>query len=639
MGGYNPTVALGINPAMQQQNTINPLEIANSLVNIQKGQNEIQIQRNTIAARNGLSDLIASTPPDQLAARLAASPFSAWFPDLAETYTRMDQMRAQTRLAGAETERAQAQTSQIGQQIGDTALEHAGQLMPTLMVSPPDQWNDKIAAAREQVMATTPDAQKASVGQGFDSMVRGLMVGVDPTDPNAPNILNRNVIGTSGRFGLKPDDFSVQSGGTMHMGPDGRMYFQKFGSTTMTPMAPSGGLGTITPFVPVGPGGISTTPGAGGGVMGTTAPPPLGSGPGSLGQQPAPQPAPQVAPQPQQPAAQPAPAPAPAPQPAPQPQQPAAPPPAVQPQPTVQQPATARPAVGPPNASGPGVSAPVTANGITYAMSDGKPLYTGSLAGRAKTPPANINPTTNTASYDTGVQAQITAANEHFANVDQPRFDQLSQTLAQTEQIRSATRNLSAVGGLATPGAHMDQRMALVNGYNTLRTILGDQSETPELSAEASFVELHKQISNLASSTVMQNFPGGREAVAYLNNAMRSVPGVNNTAMSIQLLNRTIEATAQRQADEYRYIQDWSAGNHGNIIDARAAFAAEHPVNEMMDKVLSEFGLGPRGWTGATGAETRQNIVNAYKNHLVSWDQASDALNGKPMRGMTEGQQ
>lgn len=633
MGGYNPTVALGINPAMQQQSTINPLEIANSLVNIQKGQNEIQVQRNTIAARNGLSDLIASTPPEQLAARLAASPFSAWYPELAELYTHIDQMRAQTGLAVAETGRTQAQTSQIGQEIGDTALSHAGQLMPTLMVTPPDQWNDKIASAREQVMATTPDAQKASVGAGFDSMVRGLMVGVDPTDPNAPNILNRNVIGTAGRFGLKPDDFNVQSGGTMHMGPDGRMYFQQFGSTTMTPMAPSGGLGTITPFVPVGPGGISTTPGGGGGVMGTTAPPPMGSGPGSLGQQPAPQPAPQVAPQPQQPTTQPAPAPTPAPQ------QPAAPPPVVQPQPTVQQPAAARPAAAPPNASGPGVAAPVTVNGVTYATSDGKPLYTGSLVGRAKTPPSNINPTYNTAEYDKGTQHAIDVAQEHFSSVDQPRFDQLSQTLAQTEQIRAATRNLSAVGGLATPGVHMDQRMALVNGYNTLRTILGDQSETPELSAEASFVELHKQIANLAGSSAMANYSGGREAVAYLNNALRTVPGVNNTAMSIQLLNRTIEAVAQRQGDEFRYIQDWSAGNHSNIIDARAAFAAEHPVNEMMDKVLSEFGLGPKGWAGATGADTRNNIVNAYKNHLVSWDQASDALNNKPMRGMTEGQQ
>lgn len=695
----NPNVALSINPGLLGggQSQINPLDLARTAIQIQEGQNQITMQRNQIAAKNGMADLIASTPPDQVASRLAASPYFPWAPDVAETRTRMDLQQQQTRTSAADQGRIEAQTGQINLQTTQTALQSAGQMATQLMLAPPSEWNERIANIRQTAeagLASATPAQRAASLDAIDSLYRGLTAGIDPNDPNASAIMRDHVLAFSTRFDMKPDQIALMSshGGTFQ-DVDGVPTYRPFGTQTDYPMLPSGAPGSWTPLSPAITGtGVGNTSG-GTGVMGTTPPPPMGAGPGGLGG------APQGAPPAGAPPAAAPPAAAPAPAPAPQtegapvpsgppgsgqepggpaqtmrypfpsvvpqggaPQAPQAPQAAQAPQPAQSaQPAQAPQApqaampVGtaanntvregiPATAAGPGATAPYTSpQGVQYGMSDGKPLYTGSLAGMAPQQLLPPHPITGKQDWRTPQEAQqVQEANARFNGQDTDAYNSSSLILARTQQNRDAYNQLRMAGGLMTSGPGSVWRADLVRSASTLNQIVNPGAKPWMPEADMAFTELNKNAVQLGFNGVTQAFGhAGHEAQSIIQASIGAVPGVENTFWSGQLLNRTYEVLAQRQQDEYRFGIDYARQNGNNFSGYQQAYDKLHPIGETINGMLKEFGLGPNGFTGATAAETRENVRTAVRASIISPEQGLDIINGKPARdisGQTAGQ-
>lgn len=695
----NPNAALAINPGLLGggQSQINPLDLARTAVQIQEGQNQITMQRNQIAAKNGMADLIASTPPDQVAARLAASPFFPWAPDVAETRTRMDLQQQQTKTSAAEQGRIEAQTGQINLQTSQTALQSGGQMMTQLMLSPPSEWGDRYQAIRQTVessLGTATPQQRATSMAALDSMYNGLTAGINPTDPAASATMNDRILGLATRFDMKPDQIALMSshGGTFQ-DVNGAPTYRPFGTLTDYPMLPKDGAGTWTPMSPSSAG----TGGGGGGVMGTTGAPPLGSGPGGLGGAPAgapPATAPATAPAPAAPAVAPAPAIAPgisptgAPVPsgppesgqepggpaqtmqhpfpsvapagaapaAAQPAQPAQPAPAPQPAQPAQPAAAAAPAVIgtaannivregiPATSAGPGATAPYTSpQGVQYGMSDGKPLYTSSLAGMAPQHLLPPNPVTGKQDWRTPQEAQqVQEANSRFNGQDTDAYNSSSLILARTQQNRDAYNQLRMAGGLMTSGPGSVWRADLVRSASTLNQIVNPGAKPWMPEADMAFTELNKNAVQLGFNGVTQAFGrAGHEAQSIIQASIGAVPGVENTFWSGQLLNRTYEVLAQRQQDEYRFGIDYAKQNDNNFSGYQQAYDKLHPIGDTINGMLKEFGLGPNGFTGATGAETRENVRTAVRASIISPEQGLDIIQGKPARdisGQTGGQ-
>jgi hypothetical protein len=105
-----------------------------------------------------------------------------------------------------------------------------------------------------------------------------------------------------------------------------------------------------------------------------------------------------------------------------------------------------------------------------------------------------------------------------------------------------------------------------------------------------------------------------------IERSMTAVPGIDNTFLGGQLVNRVIEGLAQRQIDEYNYIRDYGAANHGNMLGAEADFAATHPIRGLEDRILSEFGLGESGFVSPAA------VMQAHTRGYLTDQQAQDQL-------------
>jgi hypothetical protein len=609
--GVDPRIPMEAGRGMfgAQAQQVDPFAPVRDFSEAMRSLGALQIQNQQIAARHGLSDIINSSPDMTTAAqRLAASGYSAWVPEIAEAYTRMGE-------TAARTAQAYAATGRTYQEIGESAMQTIGKAAMALPGTDPNTWNRQMEAARRIALANTPIERRAIVNGMIDDFWEGVYGG---TDGN-PELVKKNILGLTARFGVHPDDLAPQLGGPITW-EEGRPFLRPYGQPP----------GTITRAQIADPYGLQP-PGAGPPVAGPEQAPqaglppvertPLAAPPG------APPTVPPTGPLGTSPAAPPPPgsyvAPA-----GPPTLTPPTGPPALPPQTPLPGGAVAAP-LPPPTAPTPAVPvAPAppappthdttTRQAIPNATSDGRPLWTGTLTGKAIPGPVSFKQTTGEATYDPGVQRQIDARGEEFAKDDRSRFDSAQLVLGQAQQIREALNQLQRHGGWLAPGPGLQYRANLLKEINSLRQVVN----LPPIAASdiAEFENFQKQSTTLGFTNLTQFFGRGREAMQTIERSMTAVPGIDNTFLGGQLVNRVIEGLAQRQIDEYNYIRDYGAANHGNMLGAEADFAATHPIRGLEDRILSEFGLGESGFVSPAA------VMQAHTRGYLTDQQAQDQL-------------
>ena len=306
-----------------------------------------------------------------------------------------------------------------------------------------------------------------------------------------------------------------------------------------------------------------------------------------------------------------------------------APPPAAAP-PAGGGPAAPAAAAAPTRASGPGVSQyQQTPQGVPIAISDGKPLYApGSLRGGSPAPPAH---TSMGAPLWQQYQKQVDDAGKKFDEVS-AQEDASQKLLAQATQVRDAFNTLRQGGGLTAPGTGLPARVDAIRSWNQMMDLMGrPESKVRE---EAAYTELQKVQTQMGFTALRQFFGVSREAMQTVQTSLNAVPGGSNTFVGGQLVNRMIEAFAQRSSDQYRYENQYMLENYGSAINADIKFAQEHPITDMVNGVLKEFGMTATGFNGATRAETANNLRTATRAGYITPQQAQDLWEGKAARAM-----
>lgn len=278
----------------------------------------------------------------------------------------------------------------------------------------------------------------------------------------------------------------------------------------------------------------------------------------------------------------------------------------------------------------PGVTPPPTAPAAPQMAADGT-MPPGSLAGKSLDKPLAPSPITGSTGFDPAVQEAVTHRLEQFRDGEHGDLSKYTAAQAITQNtayIRDAFNRLQQAGGWMTPGPGETARFDAIRRINVIRQALG--MDPLSKAAEADFTELQKQQVILGFQSLSQFFGHGREAAQTIETGMHAVPGAENSFLGGQLINRSIEAMAEREMRRYKFMDQFQAENHGSLSGADEAFNAIDPAAATATKVLSEFGMGPNGFRGATAADTQANITGAYNKGYLSWDEADNLLHGRP---------
>src|SRR5262245_38157333 len=139
-------------------------------------------------------------------------------------------------------------------------------------------------------------------------------------------------------------------------------------------------------------------------------------------------------------------------------------------------------------------------------------------------------------------------------------------------------------------------------------------------------------MTTLGFKNVNQFFGAAREAATVIQSSMAAVPGINNTFLGGQLVNRMIEVMAQRTLDEQVFKERWFNANRGDLRGADMAFSKQHDIGELTQSVLSEFGMGKYGFNKQDGTVDRERVRTAYLNGYIDRDQVDDLFAGRSMR-------
>lgn len=281
-------------------------------------------------------------------------------------------------------------------------------------------------------------------------------------------------------------------------------------------------------------------------------------------------------------------------------------------------------------AAAPGAPAPAP-GGAPQMAADGT-MPPGSLAGKALDKPLAPSPITGATGFDPAVQEAVTHRLEQFRDGDHgdlSKFNAAQQITANTAYIRDAFNQLKQdPSGWMTSGPGATARADALRRINVIRGMLHMDPLSP--AAEGSFTELQKQQVQLGFTSLSQFFGHGREAAQTIETSLAAVPGGENSFFGGQLVNRTIEAMAEREMRRYKFMDQFQSENHGSLAGADEAFNAIDPAAGTANKVLGEFGLGPRGFEGATPQETDQNLQNAVRKGIITAQEGVNLRNHRP---------
>lgn len=314
---------------------------------------------------------------------------------------------------------------------------------------------------------------------------------------------------------------------------------------------------------------------------------------------------------------------------------PAATPPPAAPPPPLNPPEGSAPLIHPRTGKivwGPDASSHSTSGGVEVALSDGKLLYDPQI-GVGKAPPPTNFKADRTAIWDEPVKKDIDKMSEAFADDKIKKYPNARMVLSQTQQIRDSFNTLREKGGwFLQPGVGAPERYQIWRMYQDISTLMGRPIPENEREAEASFTNLSKLMTTLGFTNINQFFGAAREAATVVQSSMAAVPGINNTFLGGQLVNRMIEVMAQRTLDEEIFKQKFAAANRGDLRGWDIEFNKQHDIGQMTQSVLSEFGMGRNGFKNRDGSLNLEGLRQAHLRGYLDKGQVQDVIDGKPMR-------
>lgn len=252
---------------------------------------------------------------------------------------------------------------------------------------------------------------------------------------------------------------------------------------------------------------------------------------------------------------------------------------------------------------------------------DGKPLIADPKA-LATTAISPINRGTNLNSLE---QAQASKMITDFAADGPDQFRKAQIGLGQVHEINDDLDRLNAAGGWQTPGSLGAFRNGFAKLVQTVEQATGSKLDI-DPQATASYEQLNKDTRRLGLSLLTSNLGNGHAAAETINGITQAVPSVDNTYLGAKLVNASIQAQFKYAADEYNFVNQAAKLNGGDIRDAYAEFAKQHPAEDYAKQVMQSFGL-EHGVNlvptkAGVGFKSLDDVKTAVSNGLLSRDEA-----------------
>ena len=243
---------------------------------------------------------------------------------------------------------------------------------------------------------------------------------------------------------------------------------------------------------------------------------------------------------------------------------------------------------------------------------DGTPLYA----------PSSMYPTTRRDAQGLPIREEQEQGliNEQAKNfvAAQPVYNAAANSIGTLESVKADIQQLAKSGGWMTPGAGGTARAQIGNAINTLYTSMGKEPPV-DITSMAAGQNFIKNTGNLGFSLV-ESLGGGHQALGTLQQAISSVPSIENSPLGGMLVADSLQASARWLTEQAQFKQKWAQDNAGNLSGADEAFRQLHPPVQFVKQVLGKYGLGENGFSNEA------DVKKAYDSRLISRDMAAKIL-------------
>ena len=259
---------------------------------------------------------------------------------------------------------------------------------------------------------------------------------------------------------------------------------------------------------------------------------------------------------------------------------------------------------GNPIAPSPGAGTPPTAPGAPQAAAAAAPLHpdgTALAAPDSMIPKPVVSSINGMPMRDPSLTKSIGDQLDKW-NAEQPNYDAAAQTSAKLTEQKQNLETMAEGGSWLQPGPGAQFRLGLGNLVNLANSV-AHPGEPPlvDVTKLAAGQNSIKDTANLGFGVAKANFGGGREALGVLENAISSVPGIDNTALGGMLVSDVLKASTDWKAAQQPFKQDWlqrtgGPGFAGDLTGSDSAYLKLHPPSAVIQPVLDKYGLGSDGF-------------------------------------------
>lgn len=183
---------------------------------------------------------------------------------------------------------------------------------------------------------------------------------------------------------------------------------------------------------------------------------------------------------------------------------------------------------------------------------------------------------------------------------------QAAQTMNYRLDLIDKSINDLGAGGFLGMGTGANQRAALAKGINSMVDAFGlDPSRKIDPTKVATIEDFNKQTTNLGFD--LARTLGAREAMMIVQQAVNSVPNVEQSPMGAKLVSASLRQAAQRQQDYQDFlVQKYKSGQ--SIVGADSEFNKLHPPSDYSQAALkaSGFDQNPQQKQAATNPQPTQ---------------------------------
>lgn len=219
------------------------------------------------------------------------------------------------------------------------------------------------------------------------------------------------------------------------------------------------------------------------------------------------------------------------------------------------------------------------------------------------------------------LQAEKDTAEQLFGKEGSQQYVSTVNSLGLLHDINRNVDLLAAKGGFTTPGALGNSRLDFANFLNTLSKSTGF-GQVVDPTAIASGEDLIKDTIKSGFANLSSAFGIQREGQETVKNAIRTVPGIENTPLGARMVSAVTEAVAQHQIDQYKFQQSYFSDprNGGQVTGSAIEFNKQHSIDDYIQRALGGLGFASDGsWKDVPA------LNNAVAKKWITGDQAAKA--------------